>query len=156
MRSRTLDRLLIYHSDSKVYEEILSKKLRQYSMSLKPNLSLRRVSCGDWRMWSSPLMFLALTFQRRSVKSSLEIIRGGWKENPWSVWSTGIKVTKFINSKFGNTLALWKSLPASLFPPGQRPKGGNVSFPLWKRGIEGDFMVILLISLAFEIHFSKG
>jgi hypothetical protein len=25
-----------------------------------------------------------------------------------------------------------------------------------KRGIEGDFMVILLISLAFEIHFSKG
>jgi len=24
------------------------------------------------------------------------------------------------------------------------------------RGIEGDFMVILLISLAFEIHFSKG
>jgi len=41
-------------------------------------------------------------------------------------------------------------------PPGQRPKGGDVSFPLWKRGIEGDFMVILLISLAFEIHFSKG
>jgi hypothetical protein len=36
------------------------------------------------------------------------------------------------------------------------PKGGDVSFPLWKRGIEGDFMVILLISLAFEIHFSKG
>jgi hypothetical protein len=32
-------------------------------------------------------------------------------------------------------------------------------FGLWpggKRGIEGDFMVILLISLAFEIHFSKG
>jgi len=24
------------------------------------------------------------------------------------------------------------------------------------RGIEGDFMVILLISLTFEIHFSKG
>jgi hypothetical protein len=24
------------------------------------------------------------------------------------------------------------------------------------REIEGDFMVILLISLAFEIHFSKG
>ena len=24
------------------------------------------------------------------------------------------------------------------------------------RGIEGDFMVILLISLAFEIHFSKS
>jgi len=24
------------------------------------------------------------------------------------------------------------------------------------RGIEGDFMVILLISLPFEIHFSKG
>jgi hypothetical protein len=24
------------------------------------------------------------------------------------------------------------------------------------RGIEGDFMAILLISLAFEIHFSKG
>jgi len=24
------------------------------------------------------------------------------------------------------------------------------------RGIEGEFMVILLISLAFEIHFSKG
>jgi len=24
------------------------------------------------------------------------------------------------------------------------------------RGMEGDFMVILLISLAFEIHFSKG
>jgi len=45
-------------------------------------------------------------------------------------------------------------LPAS----GRRktPKGGDVSFPLWKRGIEGDFMVILLISLAFEIHFSKG
>jgi hypothetical protein len=39
---------------------------------------------------------------------------------------------------------------------GQRPKGGDVSFPLWKRGIEGDFMAILLISLAFEIHFSKG
>jgi len=39
---------------------------------------------------------------------------------------------------------------------GQRPKGGEVSFPLWKRGIEGDFMVIFLISLAFEIHFSKG
>jgi len=47
---------------------------------------------------------------------------------------------------------------------GQRPKGGDVSFPLWRlfpaggrqRGIEGDFMVILLISLAFEIHFSKG
>jgi hypothetical protein len=44
------------------------------------------------------------------------------------------------------------------------PKGGDVSFPLCvfflpeagKRGIEGDFMVILLISLAFEIHFSKG
>jgi len=34
--------------------------------------------------------------------------------------------------------------------------GGDVSFPLWNRGIEGDFMVILLISLAFEIHFSKG
>jgi hypothetical protein len=47
-------------------------------------------------------------------------------------------------------------LPASFFPPGQRPKGGDVSFPLWKRGIEGDFMVILSISLAFEIHFSKG
>jgi hypothetical protein len=45
-------------------------------------------------------------------------------------------------------------LPAS----GRRktPKGGDVSFPLWKRGIEGDFMAILLISLAFEIHFSKG
>jgi hypothetical protein len=25
-----------------------------------------------------------------------------------------------------------------------------------QRGIEGDFMVILLISLAFEIYFSKG
>jgi hypothetical protein len=25
----------------------------------------------------------------------------------------------------------------------------------FKKGIEGDFMVILLISLAFEIHFSK-
>jgi len=36
------------------------------------------------------------------------------------------------------------------------PKGGDVSFPLLKRGTEGDFMVILLISLAFEIHFSKG
>jgi len=35
------------------------------------------------------------------------------------------------------------------------PKGGDISF-LWKRGIEGDFMVILLISLAFEIHFSKS
>jgi hypothetical protein len=45
-------------------------------------------------------------------------------------------------------------LPAS----GRRktPKGGDVSFPPWKRGIEGDFMVILLIVLAFEIHFSKG
>jgi hypothetical protein len=40
--------------------------------------------------------------------------------------------------------------------PNHFPKGGDVSFPLWKRGIEGDFMVILLISLAFEIHFSKG
>ena len=27
---------------------------------------------------------------------------------------------------------------------------------VWKGGIEGDFMVILLISLAFEIHFSKS
>jgi hypothetical protein len=35
------------------------------------------------------------------------------------------------------------------------PKGGDISFLLWKRGIEGDFMMILLISLAFEIHFSK-
>jgi hypothetical protein len=33
-------------------------------------------------------------------------------------------------------------------PPGRWPGG--------KRGKEGDFMVILLISLAFEIHFSKG
>jgi hypothetical protein len=28
--------------------------------------------------------------------------------------------------------------------------------PFERGGIEGDFMVILLISLAFEIHFSKG
>jgi len=54
--------------------------------------------------------------------------------------------------RFGNTLALWKSLPASLFPPGQRPKGGDVSFPLWRlfpaggrqRKIEGDFNSILI------------
>jgi hypothetical protein len=31
-----------------------------------------------------------------------------------------------------------------------------LAIPLWKRGIEGDFMVVLLISLVFEIHFSKG
>jgi hypothetical protein len=36
------------------------------------------------------------------------------------------------------------------------PKGGDINVPLWKRGIEGDFMVIPLIFLAFEIHFSKG
>jgi len=40
--------------------------------------------------------------------------------------------------------------------PNHFPKGGDAIFPLWKRGIEGDFMVIFLISLAFEIHFSKG
>jgi hypothetical protein len=68
----------------------------------------------------------------------------------------------------GITLALLKSLPASLFqreeilaspfgkaclPVGRgdcrRPIG-----PLARR--EGDFIVILLISLAFEIHFSKS
>jgi hypothetical protein len=37
--------------------------------------------------------------------------------------------------------------------PNPFPKGGDISFPLWKRGIEGDFIVILLISLVFEIHF---
>jgi len=37
--------------------------------------------------------------------------------------------------------------------PNHFPKGGDISFPLWKRGIEGDFIVILLISLVFEIHF---
>ena len=46
-----------------------------------------------------------------------------------------------LNASICNTLALWKSLPASIFPPdqrpslasgppGQRPKGGDVSFPL--------------------------
>ena len=52
----------------------------------------------------------------------------------------------------------FKILPCLPLPASGRrktPKGGDVSFPLWKRGIEGDFMVILLISLVFEIHFPK-
>jgi hypothetical protein len=39
--------------------------------------------------------------------------------------------------------------PFASGPEGRWP-GGK------KGGVEGDFMVILLISLAFEIHFSKG
>jgi len=59
-----------------------------------------------------------------------------------------------------------KILPLPPLPTGGQafPKGGDHDFPLRKRslrldsieGIEEDFTVILLISLASEIHFSKG
>jgi hypothetical protein len=35
-------------------------------------------------------------------------------------------------------------------------KGGEGGFPLWKRGIKGDFTVILLISWVLKFIFSNG
>jgi hypothetical protein len=35
--------------------------------------------------------------------------------------------------------------PCKILPNLPLPKGGDRGFPLWKRGIKGDFMMILLI-----------
>jgi len=32
------------------------------------------------------------------------------------------------------------------------PKGGNRVFPLWKRGIKGDFMMILLVYRLWKVE----